>query len=155
MSQIIANVLREPRGDLYERLIDFAASQCTLALLVVRPTLPLNPEATELLSDLEPFMVSKKSLARWPGTELLDGVAEVYVFSLTSESTEKLKRATSRLYGWCQPYLPEDLCLLLREEEPWLVSISHEGDAYFTLDEEQLASLLNGLPELREILSWE
>jgi hypothetical protein len=63
-----------------------------------------------------------------------------------------LKKATNALYGWVQPELPEDLCLLRDEKEAWLVSIAHERDSYLCLSEDERSRLLDALPQLAALL---
>jgi len=61
---------------------------------------------------------------------------------------EVLTKSASGLYDWVQPSLPEDLCLLRPDETPWLVTISHERDAYLVLDAKEHVELVREIPEL-------
>jgi hypothetical protein len=143
------DLLIEPAGTLYHGLIDFALSCCPLALLVVRPEMELADGGRRVLASLDPFLESRVKSSRWPGTELFDGEAELFYFRLEPGSAELLKAATDRLYGWCQPDLPEDLCFLHADREPWLATISHENDGFFRLGDWERARLLHALPALK------
>ncbi len=87
--------------------------------------------------------------------ELFDAEAELLYFRLEPRSAQLLKAATDRLYGWRQPDLPEDLCFLHADREPWLATISHENDGYLRLGDWEKARLLHALPALKIALSEE
>ncbi len=64
------------------------------------------------------------------------------------ECAELLKQATDRLYGWLQPALPEDLCLLRADGSEWLVTIAHEHTSYLCLSSGEHTRLVNAIPQL-------
>ncbi len=145
----------EPQGDLYLKLIEYATTQCDVALLVVRHSVllaPLDPEGERVLEQLEPFLKRKAELSEWPGTELLGHTALVHYYNLEPQCVQILKQATDALYSWVQPRLPEDLCFLRSDGEPWLVSIAHERDAYLYLSEEEKLRLLSALPLIASLV---
>jgi hypothetical protein len=92
--------------------------------------------------------LEKCAQSEWPGTKLLDSTALVYYFDLNKDSAEHLSKASTDLYSWLLPNLPEDLCLIKDDGNPWLVTISHEKDAYLLLSEEEKNDLLLEIPEL-------
>jgi hypothetical protein len=143
------DLLIEPSGELYRRLIDFAASRRSLALLVVRPDMDLSVHGEMVLSDLQPFTVERVRSSKWPGTELLVDDAEVIYFRLLPDSAKILQDATQNLYAWCQPDLPEDLCFLSEDREPWLITIAHEQEGYLRLNEWERRRLERALPDLK------
>jgi hypothetical protein len=145
----IFDLLEEPKGEIYRRLIDFAISCHSIALLVVQPEMSLSARGQELLSALQPFQLEAARSSSWPGTELLDSEAVVYYFRLLPESGKVLQDAVPSLYAWLQPEIPEDLCFLSEDREPWLVTISHERDGYLCLDEGERQRLVRALPDLR------
>jgi hypothetical protein len=142
----------EPRGDVYRRLVGHAASQSEVTLLVVRPDLGLGEEGRLLLGSLAAFLENEQMTSEWTGTRLLDEQARVLRYSLHPSVVGALQAATRRLYAWRQPLLPEDLCFLRAEDEPWLVSISHEEDAYLELTQWEYQGLLHAVPEARYLL---
>lgn len=90
----------------------------------------------------------------WPGTKLWHAThpIPIHTFHLIPESAAILKKATSGLYQWQYPYLPDDLCLLRADESPWLITIGHEFDSYFKLDEDELRELLRSLPVFTDMI---
>jgi hypothetical protein len=145
-------LIREPRGDLYSQLIDYLAPRGELILLVVRDYEKLEEDIGKFLQQMQAFLLRKEQSDRWPGTVLDADKAEVLYYKSTSESAGILKMATSSLYRWQHPHLPEDLCFLRRSGDPLFTSISHEHDAYFSLSEEEFQALLSEAPEIARIL---
>jgi hypothetical protein len=145
-------LLTEPKEDLYRKVIDYAVNECKTVLLVVRKSIALNSNGTKVLQQLDPYLKNKMESTEWPGTKLLEDTAVVHQYHFGPACAEILKRSAESLYEWVQPELPEDLCLLKDNEDPWLVSISHERDSYFILNEEARVKLLSSLPELARVL---
>jgi len=152
------DLLAEPIGDLYRKLLDFAVNECRTALLVVRKRPPLTPQGLALVNRLKPFLASKEECTAWPGTgsadkddhELVALVepASVRRYDYVPQCAELLKQATDRLYAWLQPELPEDLCLLRDDGSEWLVTIAHEHDSYLCLSAEEHTRLVDAIPQL-------
>jgi hypothetical protein len=88
----------------------------------------------------------------WPGSKAFGWTATVRRYDYVPACAEVLKRATDQLYGWRQGVLPEDLCLLRGDDDPWLVTITHEMDGYFRLSPEDHARLVQALPRLGPML---
>ena len=133
----------------YRRLLTAALEWCTHSYLVVRPELQMETGAQLLLSQLQPHLESQVDTQAWPGTELLGvSVATVYTYRLNETVLAALLGATSSLFDWRQPELPEDLGLTVGGT-PWLVSISHERDAWINATAEQIATLRSRLPDLQ------
>src|SRR5579875_897363 len=146
-------LIQEPAQQVYYHILEYALKQVQIGLFVVRPDMPLSTQGTNLIEELKPFIQKQIVSDEWPGTRLLTGNAIVYYFVYNRETLAILKKASDRLYQWLQPDLPEDLCLLKSYNKPWLVSISHEKDAYFILDEAEFSSLVIDIPELGNRLS--
>jgi hypothetical protein len=144
-------------GDLshtmYCELLTYATEVCSQALLVVRRTLPLHGGGAKVLADLQPFLLKKRESREWPGTILSNSTASVFCYNFDSNCASILQNAAESLFSWLQPDLPEDLCLLKANEEPWLVSISHEKDSFLNLTYEEKERLLKALPSFRSILA--
>ena len=154
MEIVRLNFIKEPRGRLYRGLLDFALGYCETALLVVRKTISLEAGGQAALSRLEPFLKRKAESLEWPGTSVSDlkWGAWVFEYSFTFESAEILKQAASGLYRWLQPKLPEDLCLLRADGQPWLVSITHERDGYLDLTPDEKVHLFEMFPRLKSLV---
>lgn len=160
-NRLIYDIPKEPKGEVYRKLINLAMHFCDIALLVVRNTSYLNSSGAQVLEALEPFLLLKAKETQWPGTVLLcdelfpDNTATVYRSRLCRESAEILKEAVDGLYSWQQPERPEDLCLLRPDGSPWLVTIAHEADSYFELTLEEKDLVLGDLPELGPLVEHE
>jgi hypothetical protein len=148
MKTRIYNLQAEPSGALYQGLIDSAMAFCSFVLVVVRPETTLSERGQRALESLSPFVEDKVKSSRWPGTELIGAEADLFYCRLDAESAQLIKSATSHLYGWCHPDLPEDLCLLRADCEPWLVTIAHERDGFFVLTDLEKQHLQLLLPTL-------
>lgn len=132
----LIDILSEPTGEKYRLLLAGLSKFCPGFLLVVRDEIPLNPRGTSILAELAGFLRGKERSTRWPGTELLSGEATVYTFELNEETLHILATRVQGLYEWKQPENPEDLCLLLENGSPLLVTISHEGDSFVAANEQ-------------------
>lgn len=121
---------QDPRGTVYEQLIDLAFEICDEFHLVVRKDLGSTRKFAPLLKELENSLKVVKKTNEWTGTMLGGGQkAKVYYYHADSHAKKIVKRAASSLYSWLQPDLPEDLSFL-KKGEPWLVNIAHEEESY-------------------------
>ncbi len=139
-------------GETYSKVLSYALTCCRIGLLV-ELDFDLSERGHSVLRSLEPHLIEKKREKRWPGTVLLNSEATVLRFNLTRESMRVVSRATDHLYGWRQPELPEDLCLLRGDGTEWLASIAHEDDGYFNLSDDEFRSLCTTIPQIRSMLS--
>lgn len=155
MARLQLTIDLEPTGETYASLLRIASRWCSSALLVVREHLGLSDEGAALTKQLEPFLFERKVATSWPGTTLLDGSASLSMYQLDPTVIERLTAATSGLFGWQQPELPEDLCLLRPGGDPWLVTIAHEGDGYVVLEPIELEELRRDLPQFAALLREE
>lgn len=153
--KFILDIRTEPKDETYRRILDLALHSCDQALLVLRDSVNINQQGTQLLKTLEPHLLQKLSrTTQWPGTVLHfselfpDNTATVYYFRFCPESARILKDSVESLYSWRQPEYPEDLCLLRPDGSPWLVSITHEEDSYFELTAQEKDQLLFNVPDL-------
>lgn len=130
----------EPSGAVYELLFRLAGDVCASGYLIVRPEDTLSPAGRTLLAELHG---AASAAQEWPGTRLLppSEPATRYDFPLTPNAVRLLTKATLRLFGWLQPALPEDLGLVRGCGAPWLTTISHERDAWLTIDANEHAEL--------------
>ncbi len=121
------DILAEPAGAAYARLIDLAARYCERFSLISRPGAPCDPGIDIALA---PHLVSEAQVTEWPGTQLLGGPPAVMrMYHLNSLSCRILKTA-NRLYAWQHPERAEDLAFYVATGQLWLGSIAHEGDAW-------------------------
>jgi hypothetical protein len=141
-------VTTEPTGATYAALIHAAARRCDKAYLIVRPTSALGPTAERWLASVEGSLLRKRSVASWPGTTLLGHEALMLEYRPDSAFVSAVLRASERLFQWQQPELPEDLGFMRANDDPWLVTIAHEGDAYLDLDDAEYREIVDLVPGL-------
>ncbi len=149
MERRIYAVSVEITGAKYADIILAARATCPYFLLVARKELGIDKSAEATLSALRPHLVDLSAVKEWPGTTLLDGCADRYLFHLNQSTTALLLSSATGLFDWVQPRLPEDLCFLRESKQPWLVTISHEHDAYFEVSPDEAATLNQQLPWLQ------
>jgi hypothetical protein len=65
---------------------------------------------------------------------LREQTTELSSYALTEECGAVISVLAECLYAWMQPALPEDLCLVREDGDPWLVSIAHEREGYLFSD---------------------
>ena len=145
---------RALRVDEYFSILDYGVSCAGTFTLVERSELALSDDAKHVLRELEPHLISLAMVTEWPGTRLHGpGAAKLRRYRLVNDSATIL-RAAAGLYAWVQPALPEDLSLWAGDE-PWLVTISLERDAYMRLTDVVRDGLLKFIPSLLDALQLE
>jgi hypothetical protein len=96
MKRTTFTIVVEPRGDAFRRLCHFAEQAALDILLIVRDRPPLGPEALDLLTRLEAFIVSKNRTAESTNPALKDGayseVAHATSFCFDGCPTARLHR---------------------------------------------------------------
>jgi len=148
MSRVVYNLLDDVRGAAYAKLLQQALSYCGSFILVLRHSIDVNESAQSVLNRLEPFLIRREERSEWPGTQLLDETAQVSTFQLSPATATVLAEVAPSLFSWTQPELPENLCLLREDGEPWLATIAHENDAYLVLSFAESALLIESIPTL-------
>jgi hypothetical protein len=118
-------------------------------LLVLRPGIGIGAHGQALLAELEPFERARATRGSWPGTVLVGDRAEVRTYSTSATASDTLCSAAAGLYDWVQPNLPEDPCFLRGDGTPLLWTIGHEAAAYLELQQDEVASVLERVPDLR------
>jgi hypothetical protein len=139
-------ISNEPRGNGYSDLLYRAFPWCAELLLVVVPLEggadPLLGDGRRVLAEFEPHLVSITDETAWPGTQLDGGgTGRVHRYRLHPEVLDVATAATDHLYGWRPPDLPQDLALLRGDGSPFLATVTQEGWAALTLDDEERAAL--------------
>jgi len=143
----------EPVDDVYTGLLAASPKLSSAGFLAVRATIDLAKRGREILGKLRAFLIRESRDSQWPGTVLLaNQAATVFRFSICPESVEILQRSANRLYEWQQPDLPEDLGLLRADGTPWLISITHESEAYVIAADQELQWLKGEVPGLGPLI---
>ena len=104
------DIVEEPTGDVYSRLIDFAASVSSEFLVVEREH-ETGGRGDRFLDVVIEHHIRTAARGAWPGTELIGHTATVFVFRSTTKAAGVIKRLASGLYDWgnCQS-VPEETC---------------------------------------------
>ncbi len=145
----IYNLRTEPTKEIYRKLLLYSLKYCGSFILVLRSTILQSPSAKKIIKKLEPYVLKISEDSEWPGTKLTDNTATVYKFKLNRSTLKLLLESAQSLYSWIQPNLPEDLCIIRLNNEPLLVTISHEKDGYLELTPVEKEDLLTKIPELK------
>lgn len=138
----------EPVGVTYQRLLAHMFVAATQVSCVLRDQLGVSENCRLFLSNCHNSLIEEKVVSQWPGTELLDSKARIYLFHPTVSLRAAFQLATSSLYGWLQPDLPEDVTFYRQFDVPLMVSISHEKFCYFDLTAPEQVAFRAVLPEL-------
>ncbi|MFT4050592.1 MAG: hypothetical protein QM648_12250 [Solirubrobacterales bacterium] len=137
---------REPSAETYLSLLRLAEYLGGSGSLVSRTIKSIAPGGEDFADHLDDLGCEKQAVSEWPGTKLLGGdTATLRRFPCDLAHLEALREATTALFGWLSPDLPEDLCLYRSDGTVWLSTISHERDAVLTVTASELARL--GLEE--------
>ena len=92
------------------------------------------------MEGLRPYLIESKAVSEWPGTKLFWELATLYIYYLNNETAYLLYKSEDNLFKWLLPHLPEDL-VFYKNNKPLFVSITHEKDAYFELEDDELRFL--------------
>jgi hypothetical protein len=120
-------VLRtEPQEDAYQQLLEFACMYCKMFSLDWVEGGPINIHKKPLANELQPFLIDETSSQHG---QLIEYHC---IYQFTSESSKLLGQAKS-LYlhnddgelGW-----PKNLAFYVSENNPWLVSLTHNHEAF-------------------------
>ena len=147
-------IISEPHGNIYKSLIDYAGQHCSTFSLVWHVNMKMDDSVHKIHHELIDFIESENEIAsEW---QAMDDVSVqnpiVRKFVVNSKSLEVLinaprifacperenkvswridKNRKPGLYSWISPALPEDLTFYTSAGEKWMMSISHEEEAYF------------------------
>lgn len=149
------NLLEEPRGESYQQLIHASLDYGDQFLLVINSSINFDESVRQVMDKLNTHLLRQTQESEWPGTKLIGGdTALVSRFSLCTETAAILSASAEGLFDWLEPELPEDLCIFRSDGSPWLVSISHERDAFFVLTDEEKKTLVKEVPGLTLVSAY-
>ncbi|MFK4438802.1 leucine-rich repeat domain-containing protein [Paenibacillus sp. RC21] len=143
------------RGTAYERLIDYAMERAHTFMLGVHEweteDMDIDFDTTimfkELLQQLNPFLLSTHSYEEMRGKHAVAYTqGTFYRYQCTPAAGELLKRASSSLFSWMHPKVPEDLCFQNVEGEDWILNIAHERIGRLNMGREEAAALEELIP---------
>ena len=142
------DILSEPVGETYRRLLVFAEEHSSHFSLAWRRQLTFDASAAAVQEALGPFVEREQYTSQWPGTQLIGHSAIVRTYRMSPPCTQILADAGG-LYAWLAPARPEDLAFYTADGACWLGSIAHEKDAWVDLERTALSRLRAVVPELQ------
>ncbi len=104
---------------------------------MVRDGMDLTNTGIAFLQLLDAHKIRSERTSHWPGTKLLEGQATVHYYKLNDETALHLDSVGS-LLQFVAPDYPEDICFYDHDSEPWMITISHEHDLYFSIEEDEI-----------------
>lgn len=143
----IVDIVEEPRGEVLAQLLRFCG-RCSEQMTLVVRDMDLAESGEAFLTSVSSFLTQSTRSREWPGTILQSGDATVLTYAVGPDLIETLLRSVTGLYAFSQPRFPEDPCFYAGTSD-FLVTISHERDAYLVLDECELEVLLLEVPGLK------
>ncbi|MBC8134547.1 MAG: hypothetical protein H8F28_01500 [Fibrella sp.] len=147
VDQFCLEIIEEPQGDIYRRLIALAARNCDRFYLVWWEQLTFNENADGIVVELSRWFLREETTDTWDGTLLFGHFAKLRHYELCAESADILTRV-GRLYAWLAPDLPEDLTFYTSDGALWMASVSHECGAGFDGRWVSTAYLNRHIPEI-------
>lgn len=146
------NLSNIPSKTVYKKVLEMGLRQCTQAIFIARKNYKLDESALALIKEINPYLIHKTENSKWPGTTLLKGTAVVYYFRYIETVCQLLNSKANTFFDWVHPKLPEDLCLIRENGAPWFVTISHETDCYFDINENEAILIENDIPEIGKLI---
>jgi hypothetical protein len=142
----VFDIVVEPDGPIYHRLVEVAFEECASFSVVTRPGMSFDPGAYDLLERLDEHLIERGAVERWPGTKLLNHTATLHRFAADAKALPEILRP-ARLYAWEAPQYPEDLAFYSDDGAVWLGSCAHEAFAFLNLElaVEEIGALVPGL----------
>lgn len=138
-----------PSGPQFAAFIDHLvarASRTPQFLLVLRER-EARGEGAALLDRLSQHLITEIDSSRWPGADLRGTSATLRSFRLNRSSGAALT-SVGALNAFRTP-LPEDLCFLAADGEPWLVSDTASDSFDLHLEQNEPDQLRAALPWLQ------
>lgn len=109
--------------------------------LVVRDELGVSSKCMQFLSSINDHFLASKKVSEWPGTKLLNTMATQYIYRNSRDLLGKISKNISNYSDFIQPNFPEDIAFLRENNIPWFVSISHEKECLFNINQSEKEAL--------------
>ncbi|WP_438350482.1 leucine-rich repeat domain-containing protein [Paenibacillus sp. FA6] len=138
----------DPKGEAYERLIDYVIER-TVKFVLVEASFGDGKSYEEVMNKLKPFLLEQCSMEEMQakiGANYSEGT--YYIYRCCKEAGNVLKEAVNGLFDWCHPEMPEDLCFVDENGADYLYSIAHEQMCGIHLNEEEAKKLTDLIPGL-------
>lgn len=142
----------EPKGNLYGSLLDYSLNHCQYFQFIIRPGRFLDENGKSAFEKLNFFLIKKEEVSEWPGTIMCSQTVTLLQFALNQQSVKILNQLMRGLYSWLYPHFSEDLSIVRQDQEPWLISVSHEREGYLILSDIEFQNITSAIPHLKNIL---
>jgi hypothetical protein len=136
----------EPKGDDLAALLRHGVRACDQFLFALTGMV-LDDSATSLMADLRLHLRGCEERTEYPAGRLPWGTMNVCTYDFNPDSLSILLEATDHLYGWVEPALPNDLCLM-RGDEPWLITMASDRVALLALSSSERDEVHAAIPGL-------
>lgn len=125
---MLVDIGKDLSGPVYTQFLQTLWSLSSTCSFTVQPSLGCSDRLRRFLKDMEVHLASVRRSNVWPGTQLMDGEADVYTFLCKETTLECVLRYSSSLFEWLQPDLPEDLALYRNDGSTILETVTHEQE---------------------------
>ncbi len=114
----------EPREDIYQQLLLFACNKCKTFSLDWIESSSLNVQRKPIADELNPFLTQETS------TPWGQHIRSRRFYQLTPKSSRIIGKAKSLYIGYDKVGWPQNLAFYVNDDNPWLVSFTHNREAY-------------------------
>ncbi len=146
---------RQPiSDDLYRGFLAHSRKVAQSLCVITEDAAGTSGSASELLRQLDPWLLSKTLVREWPGTRIEDpdDTALRCEYRFTDAVVDLMIGATSNIYCWRSPQLPEDPHLLRADGSLWFGATTTEEWSWLEPFPEELEELLDALPAIGDLL---
>lgn len=129
----------------FKYLLEYIRNFAFAFTFVVRSEIEISKPALLLIKRLESYLIENKKVSEWPGTQLQGKTAELYKYRLDGVSQAILLETSCSLFDWVQPEMPEDLSFIYQNGQNCLTNISHEKDAWLSINDNEYLNAVKKL----------
>lgn len=148
MKKLIYNLTREPFGEEYKELLKFLMRLSNSFYVIIRDDDTRDKTLEDCLDDLRPYLISGKKTDRWASTQLQEKNAALFLYRFNERTLDLLTKWSPGLYGWVQPWLPEDITLLRIDGSVLLGNLAHHKESWLQITETEKKELDKEFPDL-------
>ena len=150
MINVYVHIMSEPRGEDFRALLAAALPFATHLGLIMESGRPdEGNHALAVIERLRPFQVSEQATQSWPGTQIVGSIWEtVHVYDFRAPMIDVIVEASSGLFDWINPDLPDDLHLLHADGSTLLGSTAQGRSAWLEVTPSQLDHMVTTAPWL-------
>lgn len=153
MKRMMFTFTEEPRGSVYDTLLEVGLTETERLGLIVQKFRSYPPSMEQVLDTLSTYLIDTNDVSEWPGSRLLAGYkVQLRLYRFQPPVKDFLQFVATGLFDWENPELPDDPHLLRADGSTWLGCTVHEEDAWLELTSAEFADLQGKAPDLAAIL---